>query len=84
MGIILAARLSARLGLCAQDLPERLQADFEAAGLPVQCPYSLEVLAEAMEKDKKAFGGKVDFVLIRAIGDVCIIPLTVKEALDNL
>ena len=84
MGIILAARLSAHLGLCAPDFPERLQADFEAAGLPVQCPYSPEALAEAMEKDKKASGGKVDFVLLRAVGDVCIVPLTVKEALDNL
>ena len=84
MGIILAARLSAHLGLCAPDFPERLQADFEAAGLPVQCPYSPAALADAMEKDKKASGGKVDFVLLRAVGDVCTVPLTVKEALDNL
>ena len=84
MGIILAARLSARLGLCAPELPARLQADFEAAGLPVQCPYSPETLAEAMEKDKKAFGGKVNFVLLRAVGEVCTVPLTVQEAIDNL
>ena len=37
-----------------------------------------------MAKDKKAEGDKVDFVLIRSIGDVVTVPLTVSEVIDLL
>lgn len=83
MGINLAARLSDGLGL-AQGLAGRLMRDFAAAGLPVACPYPLETLAEAMGRDKKAEGGRVHFVLLRGVGDVVIIDLTVEEALRTL
>ena len=83
MGINLAARLSDGLGL-AQGLAGRLMRDFAAAGLPVACPYPLETLAGAMGRDKKAEGGRVHFVLLRGVGDVVIIDLTVEEALRTL
>ena len=64
MGIILAARLGERLGVAEKGLSARLKNDFKAVGLPVESPYPLEVLQEAMAKDKKALGGgKVKFVL---------------------
>lgn len=84
MGIQLAATLSARLGLCEKALPARLRADFAAAGLPVECPFPLQELSATMRKDKKAADGKVDFVLIRDIGDVVIVPLTVSEVMEIL
>ena len=104
MGIILAARLAARLegnvlavqrGLIGildrpvcPDAPDgmesRLRADFSAAGLPVDCPYPLAALAEAMEKDKKAGGGRVRFQIPVAIGRVGEADLTVSEAMDLL
>ena len=71
MGIILAARLSESLGLAEKGLSVRLAKDFKAAGLPVTCPYPLEILQEAMAKDKKALGGgKVRFVLPVKAGEV--------------
>ncbi len=63
MGIILAARLS------EASLAERLAADFAACGLPVACPYPMEALVEAMNRDKKGEAEGVRFVLLRRIGE---------------
>ncbi len=81
MGIILAARLSESLGL-ADGLAERLKADFKGCGLPVECPYSIDTLADAMKKDKKADGAFVHFVLPLAIGHVETRTLRVEDAVE--
>ena len=83
MGIILAARLSDRLGVSA-GLEARLTADFAAIGLPTASPYPLDALAEAMDKDKKAENGLVHFVLAERIGSVTIRELAVEEVLNLL
>ena len=83
MGIILAARLSDALGVSA-GLEKTLTRDFAASGLPVQCPYPVDTLAGAMDKDKKAEGGLVHFVLIERPGSVIIRDLTVAVALNAL
>ena len=71
MGIILAARLGESLGLSTIGLSRQLKADFEAAGLPTDCPYPLETLKDAMAKDKKALGGgRVKFVIPVTPGEV--------------
>ena len=83
MGMILAARLSDALGVSA-GLEARLTADFSAAGLPTQCPYPLDTLADAMDKDKKAEDGLVHFILPARIGSVIQRDLTVAAALKAL
>lgn len=83
MGIILAARLAEALGLTT-GLSERLEADFTACGLPVECPYSVDTLADAMKKDKKADGAFVHFVLPLGIGHVETRELRVEEAVSAL
>lgn len=73
MGIILAAELSERLGVAKEGLSTQLKADFRLLGLPVESPYPVEDLQEALRKDKKAVTGeKVKFVLLRAPGDVIL------------
>jgi len=73
MGIILAAELSERLGVAQKGLSTQLKADFSLLGLPVESPYPVEDLQEALRKDKKAVTGeKVKFVLLRAPGDVVL------------
>lgn len=90
MGMVLAAQLS---DACRREsgepvvlengfgwgLEQRLEADFLACGLPIGCPFKLSLMAEIMRKDKKAEGGKIHFVLPRAIGDVEMTDLTVDE-----
>jgi 3-dehydroquinate synthetase len=83
MGMILAARLSDALGV-SKGLEASLTKDFTVAGLPVQCPYPTEILAEAMGKDKKAEGGLVHFVLPERIGSVIIRDLPVSEVINAL
>jgi 3-dehydroquinate synthetase len=83
MGMVLAARLSDALGV-STCLERLLTADFAAAGLPVQCPYPVEALAGAMDKDKKAEGALVHFVLAERVGSVTIRDLSVAEALNAL
>ena len=71
MGIILAARLGESLGISTIGLSRRLTADFQAVGLPTDCPYPMETLQDAMAKDKKALGGgKVKFVIPVTPGEV--------------
>ena len=72
VGIIKAAGISARMGLCSPELALRLREDFVACSLAVDLPCSEDVLFEAMTKDKKAEGGSVNFVLIQDIGKVII------------
>ena len=66
MGIIIAA------GRSDSDLAARLKADFLKVGLPVECPYPLESLADAVRRDKKAGDGWIDLIVPRGIGDVRI------------
>ena len=84
MGMILAARLSERIGMAQKGLEAQLRADFEALGLPTECPYPLENLTTAMTLDKKAAEGRVKWILIEAPGRVAIKEMTVKEAMDDL
>lgn len=78
IGIILAAKLTDK------TLADKLCRDFRQSDLPTGLPFPLESLAEAMMKDKKAEGGKIHFVLIRAIGDVYTEDMTVAEAIAKL
>lgn len=84
MGMILAARLSERIGLAKKGLEAQLKADFESVGLPTDCPYPLENLTTAMTLDKKAAEGRVKWILIEEPGKVVIQEMTVKEAMDDL
>ena len=83
MGVVLAARLSDALDVSA-GLEARLTADFAAVGLPVATPYPLETLADAMDKDKKAEGDLVHFVLAERIGSVVIRDFPIAVALNAL
>ena len=89
MGMIMAARLAERLSVCQPETidvhagrAKRLEMDFRCCGLPVDCPFDIEDMAGAMKKDKKAEGGKVHFILPKAIGDVDIVDLTVQQVVD--
>ena len=88
MGMILAAELSSKyakineewMEVCDFDLYKSFEDDFLSVGLPINCPYRVEDMAEIMKKDKKAESGKVHFVLPAAVGDVRIVDFTVDEA----
>ena len=83
MGMVLAAKLADRYYRNDRNDPTELEAkisnDLWDCNIPCYCPYSIEEMAQIMKKDKKAEGGKVHFVLPKAIGVVEIVALTVDE-----
>ncbi len=72
VGIVQAALLSERLGVCRPGLADKLRADLQACGLPTELPCPEEALEDALWKDKKAEKGIIHFVLIKKIGKVII------------
>ena len=74
LGMVLAARYSARRGTIALADAERVTRAVDAAGLPSEiAALGLDcdgrTLAEHMLHDKKMDAGKLPFILLRAIGD---------------
>jgi 3-dehydroquinate synthase len=65
-GMVMAAELSARLGLVSMGFARRIEALIARAGLPVRGPASLGPARylELMRVDKKAHGGDIRFVLL--------------------
>ena len=72
VGIVQAALLSERLGLCKPGLADKLRTDLCACGLPTELPCPEAELEAALWKDKKAEKGIIHFVLIKRIGKVII------------
>jgi 3-dehydroquinate synthase len=65
-GMVMAAELSARLGLVSTAFARRIEALIAHAGLPVRGPANLAPARylELMRVDKKAQGGDIRFVLL--------------------
>jgi len=73
IGMVAAARLAHRSGLCGRDVEARVEALLTGVGLPVKFPdLSAEAALAAMSLDKKSEGGKVKMVLPTAIGLVVV------------
>jgi 3-dehydroquinate synthase len=73
IGMIVAARISQRMGLLDKDAVFRLKSLIARAGLLVALPgLELVKLTQAMKHDKKILQGRIRFILPRAIGDVII------------
>jgi 3-dehydroquinate synthase len=74
LGMVLAARYSARRGLIAENEAERVASAICAVGLPADLP-ALELhcdgarLADHMRHDKKMDAGTLPFILLRGVGE---------------
>ena len=70
-GIVLAARMSHRMGWLTGQDSERIERLFDRAGLPTRAPAALsaERMLELMSVDKKVRRGRLRLILLRAIGD---------------
>ncbi|HYE70888.1 MAG TPA: 3-dehydroquinate synthase [Aquabacterium sp.] len=74
-GMVLAAELSARLGLVEPTFVERLRKLVARAGLPITAPrWPIDRWLQLMRIDKKAEAGEIRFVVIDAPGRAALRP----------
>ncbi len=73
-GMVMAIDLSIREGWIDEDVRQRTVALLQQAGLPVRPPEDISTgqYLETMSIDKKAVDGKINLVLLRAIGDAFV------------
>ena len=82
VGLVAAARVSARMGLCAPSLPGRIVALLTKLRMPSGYPHSdPEGVLAAMRVDKKAKAGRLRFVLLREVGQAVISDQVPEEVL---
>lgn len=68
IGMVLAFRFSAALGLCPSDHAERVTAHLESVGLPTRFKADPAALVAHIRNDKKAVAGRATFILTHGIG----------------
>jgi len=88
VGMLVAARISNRMGILESSEVDRLKAVIEKAGLLTESPgLDIEKLIQSMRHDKKIVLGKIRFVLPRTIGEVFVTdevnPSLVKQVLKE-
>jgi 3-dehydroquinate synthase len=76
IGCMMAFELSVSMGLCPRADLERLEAHLSAIGLPTHPSFidpplktTVDQMIEIMARDKKAEGGKLNFILASGIGN---------------
>ena len=84
-GMVLAARMSARLGRIPAADAERLAALLARLGLPVAAPvFPLETWLEYMGRDKKNQDGRITLILLDALGNAAVVKDAPEQALREL
>lgn len=75
VGMLLAARLSARRGWIAHAEVDTLASLLSRAGLPLQPPTQMSAVAflEHMARDKKVVDGSLRLVLLRPLGQALVV-----------
>jgi len=89
IGMVAAAKMAAESGIIDSVTVSRLKNLLDKAGLLTKLPQmEVRQLIQAMRYDKKAYGGKIRFVLPRSIGQVFITddvnPALVEKVLGGM
>jgi 3-dehydroquinate synthase len=80
IGMAMAFRFSAALGLCSAADADQVARHLERSGLPVSPgqiaggPFSAKELLDRMHQDKKTRSGRLTFILVKGIGRAFIAP----------
>lgn len=79
VGLIAACELSERMGSCIKGLAERVRQHTRQAGLPVDLTalsattnWDAKAIVASMLHDKKTVNGKINFVLLKSLGDAFV------------
>jgi len=82
IGMVYAARLAARMGICDDTVCTRVKECLAANRLPVSAPYGAQELCSVALSDKKRTGGTMTFVLPQTIGQCSLVKINVSELLS--
>lgn len=80
LGMVLASKLSHKLGKLEKQDVTRLQNLLVKTGLPVDCDFDMKQVIEVMMKDKKREGDHLNLVLLNKIGEA----ITYKTHINQL
>mgnify|MGYP004652795619 FL=1 len=72
IGMVLAARIAANIGLCDASVPEEIEAILKKYRFDTKCPITSEELYDAALSDKKRSGDKINLILPKSIGNAVI------------
>lgn len=78
-GMVAAARLSVKKGLLCESGMQRLSGLLARFGLPVSLPADPAAVYDALARDKKREADFIWFVLLSAIGDCMVSPVSLTE-----
>ncbi|OGT65984.1 MAG: 3-dehydroquinate synthase [Gammaproteobacteria bacterium RIFCSPHIGHO2_12_FULL_45_9] len=86
VGLCLAAKLSVRCTALPPAVRDEIIACVSRFGLPTDLPKETkyDTVLEAMQWDKKVRSGRLRFVLLRAVGQACVIEHVTEDELRTL
>ena len=70
IGMVIASKISSKLNICNDSIPEKVIKTLELYDLPTKIPKHIDIesLYEICKADKKVQDGKIKWVLIKGIG----------------
>ena len=83
IGTVRACLAAQKLGVCKEDISERVKKTLERNGLPVSTDISVHELASVMQRDKKRSSAGINFILPTKIGE-CILYNTDPNELESI
>ena len=81
IGMTLALKKSAQMGLISNPQANKAIELIKSYDLPTELKINKQLLAEKIMHDKKSKGNKIDFILIKKIGNAVIHELNIDEIL---
>lgn len=79
IGMVLAARISVRLGFLESREADRLEQILKDLGLPVSTSIEKDQIFDTLLKDKKRSGKNIHFILLKELGEAFIHELSLEE-----
>ena len=83
IGVVYAAEISHKLNYLDLNVKDKIISDFKSIGLPTSIHIDKKSLIDAILNDKKRSGDKINFILIKDIGEAFVAKLDI-EIIESL
>lgn len=82
IGIVIALRIAVKIGLMSDDKLKSIVSDFKTINLPTDIDIHLDLLAQAINNDKKIEDSSINFVLLTDIGESLISNISITQLIE--